>query len=261
MSAAAVTEFDVEVRDYLVPLNDKERAKRYRDRRKQANKKVLVSLPTGHKEKTFTFNDGTVWRACSNDGCMWGKGSKTHCTTKEPSASTPVHEVDAVAFRSSHYYKAAATYKVPAQMPWKPYPLRLPKVTPWSFGSHFVDAVSDSGHVFKTPPTESTFETWKIGNPRGKQVKVNTNHKNFVVVPVMSKTWNNQQFYLMLIERMDCRACPITDPCLRPGGSVQDVNRVMGTFPDKKLGKTRGKLHNIGGRWCKCEKCLAKRKG
>src|SRR5258708_21201259 len=26
-----------------------------------------------HKEKTFTFSDGTVWRACSHDLCGWGK--------------------------------------------------------------------------------------------------------------------------------------------------------------------------------------------
>jgi hypothetical protein len=33
---------------------------------------------TTHREKSFTFSDGTTWRACSAEGCMWGKGRAKH---------------------------------------------------------------------------------------------------------------------------------------------------------------------------------------
>jgi hypothetical protein len=33
---------------------------------------------TVHREKLFTFKDGTTWRACTHDGCGWGKTTKKH---------------------------------------------------------------------------------------------------------------------------------------------------------------------------------------
>jgi hypothetical protein len=31
-----------------------------------------------HREKSFTFSDGSVWRCCTHDECEWGKSRKTH---------------------------------------------------------------------------------------------------------------------------------------------------------------------------------------
>ena len=41
--------------------------------------KVTPRVPcTVHREKVHTFSDGTVWRACSADECLFGKGTKHH---------------------------------------------------------------------------------------------------------------------------------------------------------------------------------------
>lgn len=31
-----------------------------------------------HREKSFTFSDGTVWKCCTADSCGWDKTHKTH---------------------------------------------------------------------------------------------------------------------------------------------------------------------------------------
>lgn len=36
------------------------------------------TVVTQHQEKSFTFTDGTVMQSCTADGCLWGKGRKTH---------------------------------------------------------------------------------------------------------------------------------------------------------------------------------------
>lgn len=45
---------------------------------------IPVRVPcTTHREKSFTFKDGTTWRACTADDCLWGRPTekgfrKTH---------------------------------------------------------------------------------------------------------------------------------------------------------------------------------------
>jgi hypothetical protein len=61
MSAGRVTELDVEVRDYLVPLTVAERARRYR-KRKRASKTIKGCAHA--RLKRFTFSDDTTIKMC-----------------------------------------------------------------------------------------------------------------------------------------------------------------------------------------------------
>jgi hypothetical protein len=76
---ATVTETDVEVRDYLVPLRPKERAKRYRDRKRAQALLTKSSSPQTKKlelrpycsvcHMRVTFNDSIVVGKTTHDGC------------------------------------------------------------------------------------------------------------------------------------------------------------------------------------------------
>jgi hypothetical protein len=175
MSEDAVTEIDVEVRDYLVPLSTAERARRYR-KCKQASK---TSTRCAHPNlKSFTFADVTT-----KDGTTIPGQTIKMCS-------------DCTEFDGDRQLVLSG----------------------------------------KRHPTSTHHTTGLDRYINVTDYRVDVYLKNLVVVASVPKPIN--QFYMKLMER-------VTNGC-----HLYNKSKTVGIAPKRK-----GTLHNIGGRWCKCNEC------
>lgn len=97
MSAATVTDLDVEIRDYLVPLKDAERARRYRARKRASKTPKGCTHPL---LKQFTFTDGQTIKMCPDCTLFDNKRWKTIGTTSPNHSVKQSHRPD----YSVHFY-------------------------------------------------------------------------------------------------------------------------------------------------------------
>ena len=259
MQRNTVTKPDVEVRDYLAPLSDVQRARRYR--RKQQALKVGCSHD---RLRQFIFSDGKTIKMCPDCDTFNAKRHRVLCkgqalkdcaaTTKAVKTLNPIHVKKRD--RPQHYMgmahivsssKHILTYRwvvdvtvVPNRMRRKQTPAgicALPKVVP-------------------------------------QPIKPSVAYEYTVVVPLACTRvvkdipdWN--KFYTTLVDhhRLAClyegdyhipeRTAPFQVP---PTTSGPACMWLWPGFVDKTKRKTVSKRHTIGGRWCKCSECREQRR-
>jgi len=259
----AVTDIHVEVRDYLVPLSDVERSRRYR--RKQHPLKVGCSH---HRLRQFEFSDGKTIKMCPDCDTYDARRHRALCkgeplkdctvTTKKVVGRTPEKKWDARPATQGMVHIVTRNHDdVMMTETYNDFTHRIKSLT---------YKKKEEGEHKQQPQTSQPLpvireEAQRKVTPSQPIIKVDV---EWVVVPLpcteIVKDIPDWTAFYVAMRRWWSFWCVYNEPEHHTPEYTAPHQRSMMEFGDTTLGKTRGKLHTIGGRWCKCSECREQRR-